>query len=88
VVVDDFDSVGRAILPDKANAPLIIDANAVLTNSVARKRFQAIAWRGSQIAQLNCRLDHPQLAPGCIFTGMEPSYSLAGSERKRVFVTV
>jgi hypothetical protein len=35
VIVSDFDVVSIAFLPDKANSPLIVDANAVLAPSVA-----------------------------------------------------
>jgi hypothetical protein len=35
VVIDNFDRVGVAVGPDKAQAPLIIDADTVLAEPVA-----------------------------------------------------
>jgi hypothetical protein len=48
VVIHDLNACGSSLGPSKANAPLIIDANAVLAVAVAFQFFQAIAWRGPQ----------------------------------------
>jgi hypothetical protein len=50
VIVNDLDIVGIAASPDKANPSSIIDADAVLTFSVAFQRFQAIPWRNQQVS--------------------------------------
>jgi hypothetical protein len=51
VVIDNFYSDGLTIPPGEANAPLVIDANAVLALSVVFQRFQAIARRDLQISK-------------------------------------
>jgi hypothetical protein len=55
-------AVGAAIPPDETDAPLVIDPNTVLTNSVPLEGFQVIArWR-RQVAQLLGLMDLTQLA--------------------------
>jgi len=51
VIVYDLDINGIAILPSKANTPLIVDANAVLAGTFALKRFKVIRRRNAQIIQ-------------------------------------
>ena len=56
MVVDDFDLVRVSVFPDEADAPLVVDANAVLTFPFSAKRFEAISRRHSQVIQdLGCR---------------------------------
>jgi hypothetical protein len=62
VIIHDLDLVGVSVSPAKTQAPLIIDANAVLTCSLTLQRFQAIAWRGRQIAEGNRGIELPQLS--------------------------
>jgi hypothetical protein len=40
VVVHDLDLEGVAVSPDKADAPLVVDANAVLPRPVVLQRLQ------------------------------------------------
>jgi len=50
VVIDNFDFVGIGSRPAKANAPLVVDPNAVLTGSVTRKLLQMVCRRNSNEA--------------------------------------
>jgi hypothetical protein len=63
VVVHDFHIFGARIRPPKADAPLIIDTNAVRAGTVALERFKTIAGRHSQILQSAGDLELSQLAP-------------------------
>jgi len=45
VVVVDFNVNGPGVCPDKAYAPLVIDADAMLADPVARQSLQSIAGR-------------------------------------------
>ncbi len=45
MVVYDFDFVGVFAFPTKAEAPLVVDANAVLAAAAAFEGFQAVAGR-------------------------------------------
>src|SRR5215470_17989558 len=58
VIINDLD-VGRArrlLRPLKANPPLIVDADAVLTFAISSQRFKTVARQGGQILQRDGRL--------------------------------
>jgi len=43
MIINDFDIFCESIRPTKADAPLIIDANTVLTGTIAFERLKVIA---------------------------------------------
>lgn len=51
VVVDYLDVVGVSILPTEADAPLLVDTNAVLASSLAFQLLKAIARWDSEVVQ-------------------------------------
>jgi hypothetical protein len=51
MIVDDFDVVGVAAPPNKADPPLIVDPNAVLSSAISGKALQPIARRKPKIIQ-------------------------------------
>ena len=51
MIVDNFDFHGAALGPSKANAPLVVDANAVLALSVASQRFETMRRRNEEVGQ-------------------------------------
>ena len=62
VIVHNLDLIGVAVVPNKADAPLVVDADAVLTIVVARKSLKAITGRDSQVIQVRSVMEHHQLA--------------------------
>jgi len=62
MIIDDLDVTRAAVGPDEADAPLVVDPNAVLTRSSAPQRFQPVPRRGRQIAQNLGVVQLPQLA--------------------------
>jgi hypothetical protein len=48
VVIDDFDLVGIAVPPFKADSVLLVDSNAPLPFSIASQTLQPISWGYSQ----------------------------------------
>jgi hypothetical protein len=64
VVVDDLDLFGSWRCPDEADAKLIVDANAVLTCSIAPQRLESIARRDTKILELLGRVDVVELPSG------------------------
>lgn len=48
MVVGDFDVVRVAVFPSEANAPLAVNAYAVLAFAVAGEGFEVIAGRNSE----------------------------------------
>ena len=64
MVVRDFHVVCIAVTPSEANAPLVIDADAVLALSVPRQLFEPIAGRHTQILHAARVVEHAQLTQG------------------------
>lgn len=54
MIIDDFDFHGATLGPSKANAPLIVDANAVLALSIAFQRFESMRRRNEEVGQPHC----------------------------------
>jgi hypothetical protein len=62
VEVDDLDIVRVPGPPTEADPPLVIDANAVLSGTITKQLFEAIArWR-PEILHLLCRVKDEQFA--------------------------
>lgn len=77
MVIDYLNVMGMPIAPDKTNAPLSIYANTVLTLAVARKRFEPIAWRNTQILQCADGIENQELLPGLTFkSGKRPNETI------------
>ena len=51
MIIAPFDLIRLPISPDKANAPLIVDADRMLPLPVPLKLFQTITRKNSQIVQ-------------------------------------
>ena len=62
MIVHDLDVVRIAVLPVEANAPLVVDVNAVLAGTVALELFEPIAGRHPKILELLGGVDKPELA--------------------------
>ena len=62
VIVGDLNFVRIPILPAKADAPLLIHANTVLTGSITPKLLQSIPWRDAKVGELLGRVYSHQFA--------------------------
>jgi hypothetical protein len=60
MVIDDFNVIGIPVLPSKADAPPIIDADAVLSHAFPFKRFESIGRWNSQIPESLSLAQHPE----------------------------
>jgi len=63
VVIDDFHIFCTCIRPTKADTPLIVDTNAVLTGTITLERFKVIAGWHSQIIKSTGDLELSKLTP-------------------------
>ena len=81
VVVDNLDPIRPGIGPDEADAPLVVDANAVLALAVAFQRLEAITRRRLQILQRICVVEHLKLASRDTLDIGEPGNALAAMKR-------
>lgn len=87
MVIDDLDVPGFAVSPNEANAPLLVDPNAVLSLPVAAQGFQAIAGRRPQIVNLLCRIDCDKLrARSPLDLPWQITNGVAGEDRRGAFV--
>ena len=64
MIVDDLDTVCTVLMPHKADPPLIVDPNAVLSLPPSLERLQAIAGRLLQRVQTGSGMQLAKLAAG------------------------
>ena len=69
MIVGDFDLVALAIVPHEADAPLVVDPDAVLTRPLPLQGFQAIRRRNAQVVESLGRVEHSQL-PACKYLNL------------------
>jgi hypothetical protein len=62
VVAENFHVKSVAHPPNKADTPLIINPNAVLTFAISVQSLKAISGRRSQIPELNCTINLAKLS--------------------------
>jgi hypothetical protein len=73
VVVDDFD-IGRTLLgPYEADAPLVIDADRMLSAAVTRQGVESVRRRRAQVIETARVMKHVQLPQRLLF---DPAESL------------
>jgi len=79
VIVHDFDLVGVSISPDEADAPLVVDANAVLPRSIVLQCLEPVPRRNPQGIKSRRGVQLRQLAP-ChgMQSGWQPAHNLPG----------
>ena len=81
VIVDDLHIVSVAIVPDEADAVLIVDPNAVLTTSIARERLEPVAGERRQVSKLASRMKVLEFALGNPCHFLQAAAELAREER-------
>jgi hypothetical protein len=86
VIVDNLDIVRVSVLPPKADAPLVVDANAVLTLSVTAQRFEPIAGRDAQVLKRACSMQVQELSPCLPLDRAKPGDEFIVKEPGRVAV--
>jgi hypothetical protein len=62
VVVDDLDIERITVLPPEAEAPLIVDANAVLSGAIPFELLQPIAGGNAKVLEPLSRVDQAKLS--------------------------
>lgn len=64
MVIDNFNVIGATFFPTKADAPLIVDLDAVPALAVTLQRFQPVCGWDPQVFQNRRAVEHAELAPG------------------------
>ena len=62
MIIDDLDKLGAAVTPDEADAPPVIDPDAVLATTVALEYLEAITGRRPKIGKPGRGIQHVELA--------------------------
>ena len=62
MVIRDFHVVGVAVFPAETDAPLVVDADAVLAFPVAFERFEPVARRHAQVFKRRRCIEQDELA--------------------------
>jgi hypothetical protein len=71
MVVHDLDVVRVTFAPGKTDAPLIVDANTMLTGSLTAQRFEPVPRRGSHIPQFRGAIELPKFPPRNLFNRLK-----------------
>ena len=81
MIVNDFHIVRLTLIPLKADSPLIVDANTVLTAPCAMQGFEAVSGGNAEVVQPACDLQLAELSPGDGFDVDEATDADAIGER-------
>lgn len=87
MIIDNLNLLRSTIAPCEANAPLVVDADAVLPASVALERFKAIPGRDAQVVQADGCVEHIQFAQGYPGDGTETGRAVALEKGLGIFAT-
>jgi hypothetical protein len=63
MVIHNLHLVRMAALPLEANAPLVVDSNAVLSFPLGSKWFQPVPGWHSHLPEFGCRMQRKQFTP-------------------------
>ena len=77
MIINNFDVFCESIQPTKADSPLIIDANTILTGTIALERLKMIAGWNSQIFKAISDFELPEFSPGSLGNIHKYFYTLA-----------
>jgi len=90
VIIRNLNIFCIAIDPAKTDAKLVINPNRVLACALLPERVKSIAWRGSQVPEFLCLIDHEQLTSSHTdkirrksFWGIASRYVFGGSVLER-----
>jgi hypothetical protein len=75
MIISDLNIFCACFRPPKADAPLIVDTNAILADPVTFEGLKAIAGRYPQIIQPSGNIELPQLSAGNRFDVHEPPHA-------------
>ena len=66
MVVYDLDIESVTGFPAEANTPLLVDANAVLSDPVSGEGLKAICRWDAKVIEVLCAIEHSQLVEGAL----------------------
>ena len=65
MIVDDLNVKGIAVFPDEADAPLVVDPDAVLPHTIPAEPLETVARRDPEILKRFDRMEEDELPQCC-----------------------
>jgi hypothetical protein len=84
VVIHDLNVMRIAVAPGEADAPLVIDPNAVGPRAVAFQQFKLVSGRHAKIPKPQCSIQIQKLPPRRPFDGLKSPNHVVLKERRGV----
>jgi hypothetical protein len=84
VIIHDLHVVRIAVAPDEADAPLVIDPDAVRPRAAAFQRFKLVSGRHAKIPQPLCPIQVQKLPSRGPFDGLKSANHVVLKERRGV----
>lgn len=81
MIVDDLYFVGATLGPHEADAPLLVDPDAVLALSVTSKQLQPIPGNCLQVRQGGRAVNHLKFSRRCPLKALKAQHPLAVKQR-------
>jgi hypothetical protein len=85
MIIYDFNVMRIALAPGKADAPPVVDSNAVRPRTVAFQQLQLVPRRRAKILQPQCPMQVQELPPRRPFHGLESPNPAVLKERRGVW---
>jgi hypothetical protein len=80
MVINDLDVFGTCPCPAEADAPLVVDPDAVLALPIAAKHLESVSGRHTQVVEAGGNLELAQLAASHCRDILESSHPLAARQ--------
>jgi hypothetical protein len=84
VVISYFNALRSRLGPYKAHAPLVVNADTVLTCPITGQCFQVIAWRRFQVTKLRSIVQHLEFSLRYALNVSEPPGAFPFEKRSSV----
>jgi hypothetical protein len=76
VIIDDLHIVRFSVCPNEADAPLVVDPDAVLSNSISPQPFKPVSRGSLEFLQSLRAVQIQQFSRGLSFKGLEATLGL------------
>ena len=84
MVIHNLNVIRIAIIPGEADAPLVVNPNAVCPGAIGPEQFKLISRRHAKILQSPGLMKVQELAPGSPLDGLESANRAVLKERRRI----
>ena len=81
VVIHNLNVMRIAVTPREADAPLIVDSNAICPRTVTLQQFKVVSRRNAKILDPPCLIQVQKLPPRRPFDGLKSPYHAVFKER-------